>query len=78
MKQRKQIKKTGSKNKKNRERQRKSNWKRGRPKKAKDKQRETLKNKQKCLFPGENRVFSLLEAKKGKEKQQNNKQIRRV
>ena len=48
--------------------------KRGSPKKAKEKQRETLKNKQKMLFSrGENKVFLYYKAKTGKEQQQSKK-----
>ena len=56
---RKQNRKTRRKNimKRIRERQRKRNWKRGRPKKAKEKERETLKNKQKRPFLGGKQVF---------------------
>ena len=54
----------------------------GRPKRAKEKQRETFKNKQKCPFLGEKNRYILLKAKKGKDKKPNkqNKQtkIRRV
>ena len=50
-----------------RERQRKKNWKRGRPKKAKDKQRETLKNKQIMPFSrGKTRFFFVLQSKERK------------
>ena len=48
-----------------RERQRKRNWKRGMPKKAKEKQGETLQNKQKMPFSSRKNMF-LLKAKKGK------------
>ena len=42
---------------------------------AKEKQRETLKNKQKLPFSrGENRFFCLIKAKKGKEKKTKTKQ----
>ena len=50
------------------ERQSKRNWKRGRPKEAKEKQRETLKNKQKMPFSREKNRFFRWETEKGKEK----------
>ena len=50
-------KKKGRKERK-RERPRKKKWKRGRPKKAMEKERETLKNKQKRPFLGGKAVFS--------------------
>ena len=54
---------------KERERQRKRNRKRGRPKKVQGERKRNIENKQKMPFcRGENRVFCLLEAKKGKEK----------
>ena len=72
-----------------RERQRKRNWTSGRPKKAQEKQRETLKNKQKMPLLGGKLVFCHSEAKKGNKKttpppkktnkqKQPNKKIRRV
>ena len=54
----KKDKKEGRKERK-RERQRKKKWKRGRPKKAMEKERETLKNQQKCPFYGEKQCFSI-------------------
>ena len=63
------------------ERERERNWKKGRPKKAKGKQTETLKNKQKCPFLGGKQGFCLLETKeriKNKGKTKPKKQIRRV
>ena len=48
--------------------------KNGRPKKAKEKKRETLKNK-KCSFFGEKQVFQL-EAKKDKKKERRKEQER--
>ena len=78
---RKQKRKTERKGKRTRrgERQRKKNWKRGRPKKAKEKQRETLKNKQKMPFSRGNTRFFVLQSKErtwtktNQKKQKNNK-----
>ena len=72
---RKQKRKTGRKEKRTRrrERQRKKNWKRGRPKKAKEEQRETLKNKQKCPFLGGKQGFFVLQSKERKGTKTNQK-----
>ena len=47
-----------------RERDRQRNWKRGRPKKAKEKQRETLENKQKCPFVEQKQGFCIKKQRK--------------
>ena len=60
-----------------RERQRKRNWTSGRPKEAQEKQRETLKNKQKCPFLGGKLFFTQKQRKERKnnqKKKQKNKQ----
>ena len=71
-------KKENNKRERERERvrQRKINWKRGRPKKAKEQQRETLKNKQKMPFlRGGKQVFSMRSKEtKGTKKTKQNKQ----
>ena len=60
--------------KRTRERQRKRKGNLGgRPKKAKEKQRETLRNKQKCPFLGGKQVFCLLKTKKGKQRKKKQK-----
>ena len=57
--------------KKEKMRDREREWKRGRPKKAKEKQRETLKNKQNLPFLGGKQGFSIKnQERKGQKKTQ--------
>ena len=75
----KKLKKTKKKDKKEerkikREKQRKRKWQKGAgQKRLRDKKGRQAKTNIKCPFLGENRVFGLLEAKKGKETKQQKK-----
>ena len=61
--------------KRKKERQRKKKWKRGRPKKAMEKERETVKNKQKMPFLGGKTVFFYEnKERKGSKKKKTNKE----